>query len=206
MLTQRLFLRRRRDTYTHAGRVQEDDKIAATWRNLWKDIEQKIRQRHGKLIMNNEVHRRKRNVQTKIKKAKEALDKAKNDVKMLLDKLEIVKRRIENFEAGDAFNFHRIASSEEAEELEQEATKALDDKKLEVRQFESQLAVAKTHAKMPPKVAMNICLEDIKRKYCVMRWEEIVDEARRDAVEYGCLLYTSPSPRDRQKSRMPSSA
>jgi len=166
-------------------RVQEDDKIAATWRNLWKDIEQKIRQRHGKLIMNNEVHRRKRNVQTKIKKAKEALDKAKNDVKMLLDKLEIVKRRIENFEAGDAFNFHRIASSEEAEELEQEATKALDDKKLEVRQFESQLAVAKTHAKMPPKVAMNICLEDIKRKYCVMRWEEIVDEARRDAVEYG---------------------
>ena len=25
-------------------------------------------------------------------------------------------------------------------------------------------------------------------------------------VEHGCLLYTSPSPRDRQKSRMPSSA
>ena len=32
-----------------------------------------------------------------------------------------------------------------------------------MRQFESQLAVAKTHAKMPPKVAMNICLEEIKR-------------------------------------------
>ena len=28
----------------------------------------------------------------------------------------------------------------------------------------------------------------------------------RKVVEYGCLLYTSPSPRDRQKSRMPSSA
>ena len=26
------------------------------------------------------------------------------------------------------------------------------------------------------------------------------------AVAVGCLLYTSPSPRDRQKSRMPSSA
>ena len=25
-------------------------------------------------------------------------------------------------------------------------------------------------------------------------------------IPYGCLLYTSPSPRDRQKSRMPSSA
>ena len=27
-----------------------------------------------------------------------------------------------------------------------------------------------------------------------------------DALSKGCLLYTSPSPRDRQKSRMPSSA
>ena len=26
------------------------------------------------------------------------------------------------------------------------------------------------------------------------------------AIKQGCLLYTSPSPRDRQKSRMPSSA
>ena len=35
------------------------------------------------------------------------------------------------------------------------------------------------------------------------------EESRtRDKVEdlFGCLLYTSPSPRDRQKSRMPSSA
>ena len=28
----------------------------------------------------------------------------------------------------------------------------------------------------------------------------------RNTLRYGCLLYTSPSPRDRQKSRMPSSA
>ena len=27
-----------------------------------------------------------------------------------------------------------------------------------------------------------------------------------DAMAHACLLYTSPSPRDRQKSRMPSSA
>ena len=27
-----------------------------------------------------------------------------------------------------------------------------------------------------------------------------------DGEVFGCLLYTSPSPRDRQKSRMPSSA
>ena len=30
--------------------------------------------------------------------------------------------------------------------------------------------------------------------------------ARDMAPDWGCLLYTSPSPRDRQKSRMPSSA
>ena len=30
--------------------------------------------------------------------------------------------------------------------------------------------------------------------------------ARRLTFSWGCLLYTSPSPRDRQKSRMPSSA
>ena len=33
-----------------------------------------------------------------------------------------------------------------------------------------------------------------------------IAEAIRYALDYDCLLYTSPSPRDRQKSRMPSSA
>ena len=47
------------------------------------------------------------------------------------------------------------------------------------------------------------------RDYC----HHILDFAYREGVRYfdtarvyGCLLYTSPSPRDRQKSRMPSSA
>ena len=31
-------------------------------------------------------------------------------------------------------------------------------------------------------------------------------EALEETLNYACLLYTSPSPRDRQKSRMPSSA
>ena len=34
----------------------------------------------------------------------------------------------------------------------------------------------------------------------------IKDNERELCAENGCLLYTSPSPRDRQKSRMPSSA
>ena len=34
----------------------------------------------------------------------------------------------------------------------------------------------------------------------------ILQELKLSATTYFCLLYTSPSPRDRQKSRMPSSA
>ena len=34
--------------------------------------------------------------------------------------------------------------------------------------------------------------------------EYILDKAEEEGID--CLLYTSPSPRDRQKSRMPSSA
>ena len=36
--------------------------------------------------------------------------------------------------------------------------------------------------------------------------KEYLDELEFLAATAGCLLYTSPSPRDRQKSRMPSSA
>ena len=36
--------------------------------------------------------------------------------------------------------------------------------------------------------------------------EEEAKEAEATQITYTCLLYTSPSPRDRQKSRMPSSA
>ena len=35
---------------------------------------------------------------------------------------------------------------------------------------------------------------------------EVPDTDKDSAYDYICLLYTSPSPRDRQKSRMPSSA
>ena len=40
------------------------------------------------------------------------------------------------------------------------------------------------------------------------RWAAMQEEWRAMSyyVDTGCLLYTSPSPRDRQKSRMPSSA
>ena len=36
--------------------------------------------------------------------------------------------------------------------------------------------------------------------------KEGINEAKWALLDYGCLLYTSPSPRDRTRSRMPSSA
>ena len=46
----------------------------------------------------------------------------------------------------------------------------------------------------------------------IVKWEPLVGETRLHFIVQSeqpsqtCLLYTSPSPRDRQKSRMPSSA
>ena len=37
------------------------------------------------------------------------------------------------------------------------------------------------------------------------RWNDFMGQRMLEGAK-GCLLYTSPSPRDRQKSRMPSSA
>ena len=48
-------------------------------------------------------------------------------------------------------------------------------------------------------------------RYKLCGIEGLNDQSRRphshpDAIPYACLLYTSPSPRDRTRSRMPSSA
>ena len=66
----------------------------------------------------------------------------------------------------------------------------------------------------------NFCLEKAKGEWvlCVDSDEIVSENLKREILEkisqggdhgqgiVGCLLYTSPSPRDRQKSRMPSSA
>ena len=53
-----------------------------------------------------------------------------------------------------------------------------------------------------------LALTCIVLQSCLFSEEEIFDEssANRATADVICLLYTSPSPRDRQKSRMPSSA
>ena len=53
-----------------------------------------------------------------------------------------------------------------------------------------------------PRIAVPDSLKDIVRTDHLTRLEHSYGKAGFDT----CLLYTSPSPRDRQKSRMPSSA
>ena len=45
-----------------------------------------------------------------------------------------------------------------------------------------------------------------KREFRSLWIQRINAGVRAEGLTYSCLLYTSPSPRDRQKSRMPSSA
>ena len=48
----------------------------------------------------------------------------------------------------------------------------------------------------------------VLKQACLIAWDKIVMSGKYspEALYLSCLLYTSPSPRDRQKSRMPSSA
>ena len=50
-----------------------------------------------------------------------------------------------------------------------------------------------------------ICIDEEKCNGCGL-CAEACHEGAIGMVDGNCLLYTSPSPRDRQKSRMPSSA
>ena len=45
-----------------------------------------------------------------------------------------------------------------------------------------------------------------KHRVELERAQQLVDYLNNNGQDITCLLYTSPSPRDRQKSRMPSSA
>ena len=50
-------------------------------------------------------------------------------------------------------------------------------------------------------------LKDMRHKV-TKTYDKYKNDRKNESIEklYSCLLYTSPSPRDRQKSRMPSSA
>ena len=48
--------------------------------------------------------------------------------------------------------------------------------------------------------------EDIPEEYIFETWGYRIQDALGNEHTYNCLLYTSPSPRDRTRSRMPSSA
>ena len=57
-------------------------------------------------------------------------------------------------------------------------------------------------------VRIDPVMQEYYRKHTGKKPNDIIIKVARKLLSrmYGCLLYTSPSPRDRQKSRMPSSA
>ena len=53
---------------------------------------------------------------------------------------------------------------------------------------------------------LEISLDDRTTRFCLVEPPRVFRKGRESIMCSRCLLYTSPSPRDRQKSRMPSSA
>src|SRR5665213_3700246 len=80
-------------------------------------------------------------------------------------------------------------------------TKASERKQILTSNVEPEAAILYADARAFTQIAINLLSNAVK---FAPDGGHIVVNARRDGN--GCLLYTSPSPRDRQKSRMPSSA
>ena len=61
---------------------------------------------------------------------------------------------------------------------------------------------------LPVQSGSDKILKEMNRNYSSQEYIDIIDKTReyKQDIAISCLLYTSPSPRDRQKSRMPSSA
>ena len=58
------------------------------------------------------------------------------------------------------------------------AAEDVEKAKHEIKDCERLLAMAKATAKMNPKLHMQVAVKDLKRKYCVVKWQEIIDEER----------------------------
>ena len=79
-------------------------------------------------------------------------------------------------------------------------------------QFSAMLAIIVPQ--IVEQIVKNSNISEVKAVECFYRsnlYQELADETSKlwhysPLLLYTCLLYTSPSPRDRQKSRMPSSA
>ena len=69
-----------------------------------------------------------------------------------------------------------------------------------------------TNANFDPEVIISVnrggCIPGIYLSHYIEKPHQVINLELRDSAKEPdfCLLYTSPSPRDRQKSRMPSSA
>ena len=81
----------------------------------------------------------------------------------------------------------------------------------------SMAGVSKLKSKLVNSISLKFTDEDLNsRDMIFMEQEETravrthewlyIERFNKEGMSYICLLYTSPSPRDRQKSRMPSSA
>ena len=55
-------------------------------------------------------------------------------------------------------------------------------------------------------IFLQVTPETVRKDLETLENDKLITRTHGGAIQYNCLLYTSPSPRDRTRSRMPSSA
>lgn len=165
-------------------RVQEDDAIRSAWNTCWDEIDAALDTKLGKLMAQKEMFRREKNQGTRAKKLKAALADKRRQVRRASEFHQAALNRKKSYQQGGAFHFHRLESDSEAQRLVADAVRELDERTRELKETANELADVKMLAKAKKEVQLRNVAIDLKRKYCVLAYETIVDENRRRAFAH----------------------
>ena len=135
--------------------------------------------------------------------------KATDDTRLMEAQEELLKTKMEEESQKQQIEFLNSVISDMQRKLEVAESLALaqggDDMNYSYENDDSHESSPMTQA-LPPRLFCDICdvFDQHDTDDCPLQANEL--EQLESHTQYHCLLYTSPSPRDRQKSRMPSSA
>ena len=127
---------------------------------------------------------------------------------LLLDSERLDSDRLRDFwqpiilSTGDEELFNSLYTKSSSSEV----IRFLTDDPRNPSSITSCIALARENARTVRDQLSDELWEEINGLYLFTRSAEATHLIASDPPRYYCLLYTSPSPRDRQKSRMPSSA
>ena len=99
-----------------------------------------------------------------------------------------------------------IRDSDSGEQVPAADRRCASDDSLRAAEIASEIAGEVELDQLTGMLALAVEVSDRRTVQGWMRLLRVVERIPRDDLYWDCLLYTSPSPRDRTRSRMPSSA